>query len=249
MAGCFLGCLICETTYSKNRFERLLTHDEISDQIIYTLEDNLKYINPSTMVAVGFMGNGEPFGNIDNVIKAINITHNLYQTKITRYNLSTIGVNLKEGLGKLKEYLSNNDMTIWIQFSLFSLNEQIRNNILPKSLNLDKAIPLLDEFSRFTQSPIRYNIPFIKDINDSIEHLSMLKDFILESPDTRMLKISTYNDIVNKSYLPRDDEFLINVNKYLSSYNVNAELFFANRDNKIQASCGQMRENFMNNKL
>ena len=62
--GCKMGCLFCET--GKQGFSGNLRTADIMNQI-YSIE------KPETLTNIVFMGQGEPFDNLDNVMKALDI--------------------------------------------------------------------------------------------------------------------------------------------------------------------------------
>lgn len=241
MAGCLLGCLICQCTYSGAGYERNLSADEMKDQIKFLLEDGEKFINESTMVLVVFMGNGDPFHNLTEVTKAVNLAHKKYSKIITRFGVSTIGINI-ESVKQLADLSLRESIEIRLQFSTVSMDDAVREKILPNSKPLSEATPYLDWYASTTGTQIRYNFPMIEGINDSTQHLDKLARFIGEEPQLRVVKLSTYNEISENAYRPCSDEVITKSAKYLQDNGVQVDMFFSNQDKNLRASCGQMRE-------
>lgn len=88
--GCKMGCLFCET--GKQGFSGNLRTADIMNQI-YSIE------KPETLTNIVFMGQGEPFDNLDNVMKALDIltADYGYAWSPKRITVSTVGLkkNLK----------------------------------------------------------------------------------------------------------------------------------------------------------
>lgn len=240
-AGCLLGCKICHSTYSHTDYERNLSYNEITDQIEFSIDNGRNFIDEDTMVVVGFMGNGDPFLNIEAVTKAISLSYRKYPRIITRFDVSTIGINL-DSVQQLSDLSLNENIIIWLQYSVISMNEAVRQKILPSSASLNKAKPYLDWYASKTGYPIRYNFPMIKGVNDTIEHLDQIVRFIAAKPRLRMVKISTYNQIPSNQYSPCSDEILIKSADYLRNNGIKVDVFFANQDKELRGSCGQLRE-------
>jgi len=239
-AGCNLGCKICECTYSSPKFERHLLSHEIIDQILLLLNDGFGYIDSSTIVLVVFMGNGDPLLNINSVIQAISTTNNLYSNIVTRYGLSTIGVNIKS-IDNLSVLSIKEKIEVRIQFSALSIDDSIRKSILPRSLLLSEVIEYLDWYGCETGSAIRYNFPMISGINNSVDHLKKIVKFTNKNPDHRIIKLSSYNETSFSKYTACSNDQIIEAGNYLRNQGVKVELFFANRDKRIRGACGQLR--------
>jgi len=244
-AGCSLGCKICQCSYSAVRhdqYDRVLTSAEIMDQIDFLLQDGKEFITDDTMVLVGFMGNGDPFNNTVEIVDAIKMSHNQYHNIVYRYGISTIGVNLAKSIDLLTNLSLKEKVIIWLQFSLISTDEDIRKDILPNSPPIIEAVPLLDQYSMQTGNPVRYNFPMIEGINNSTEDLNRIVKFVSGNPQTRMVKLSTYNEISNKIYRPCSDDVIEKSAEYLRKQGVKVDVFYGNRDKEVRGSCGQLRE-------
>lgn len=240
-AGCSLGCKICQCTYSKFPYERKLSSIEMIDQIEFLLSDGRNFFDNKTMILITFMGNGEPFLNINEVLKTISFINNKYGKLIYRFGLSTIGVNIN-AVKEIIDLSLNENITIWLQYSMISMDNNIRHKILPHSPLFTESLPYLDLYALKTGNPTRYNYPIIKDINDSKEHLDQIIQFINEKPKLRMVKISTYNEISEKKFIGVSDEILEEMANYLRDNGVKVDIFYAERSEELKGGCGQMRD-------
>lgn len=239
-AGCSLGCSLCQCTYAHAGYERNLSANEMNDQIEFVFEDGRNFINEKTIVLVVFMGNGDPFHNLAEVIEAIKLAHYKYSNLITRFGVSTIGVNIKS-VKLLADLSLRENIEVRLQFSTVSIDDAVRKKMLPKSKPLSEAEPYLDWYASVTGTQVRYNFPMIEGINDSSKHLDGIARFIMEKPQLRIVKLSSYNEISEKIYRPCSDAVITKSAEYLRDKGVKVDIFFANRDKQVCASCGQLR--------
>lgn len=238
MAGCPLGCRICATTYSKSRFDRKLTCNEIVDQLKLAL---LRPDIPDDFdIRIGFMGNGEPFLNLQEIRCAIKQILNQHNNKLTEIAVSTIGVNI-EATKQLLTLSGEAERKIKLQLSLYSLNTKKRESVIPAAPDIYTITKELDDYAKAIEMPVRYNYPLIKGFNDSDEDLSALIEFFKPFPETRRLKLSAFNMFDGLELFPATDERIVNTYNFLKDNGLVVDLFFGNRDSSILASCGQMR--------
>lgn len=120
MSGCPVRCKFCAT--GKLKKSRRLTADEIVEQVMFVV-NNHPEINPidSHEFKINYTRMGEPFLNIDNVKKAINIITEMWPN--THHYVSTIGVK-----GSDFSWIGGN---ITLQFSIHSFDEEYRNWLIP----------------------------------------------------------------------------------------------------------------------
>lgn len=250
MAGCMLGCRICATTYAAVPFERVLTDAEITLQVATAVQARPKDANPETRLRIGFMGNGEPLLNADNVIRAIRgIEQNDEVGKVFQYSFSTLGSQPQraEDFAALAKELG---VRIWMQYSLCHFDPSKRKEVFPFGQPLTVCIPHWDRYAEATGLAVYYNIPLIAGFNDDRAHLDQLANFINERPALRHLRLSTFNVFPGVDYRPVPDDEIIEKGKYLSSLGVSCSIFFGDRDPSVVASCGQLRaETFTNSAL
>lgn len=120
MSGCPCRCKFCATGQMKGY--RNLTADEIVSQVEFIINNNPDYNpNDSKEFKINYTRMGEPFLNIENVKKAIEIIDSKY--KNVHHYVSTIGVKNSDF-----SWIKDN---ITLQISLHSLNEDTRNDLIP----------------------------------------------------------------------------------------------------------------------
>ena len=117
--GCKMGCAFCRT--ADMGFKRNLTSGEILEQFLIGQKLAGKLSN------IVFMGMGEPFDNIDNLLKAIQILNdkNAVGLGARRMTISTCGV--VPGI----QMLAKSPLEIRLAVSLNSAIEEKRRQIMP----------------------------------------------------------------------------------------------------------------------
>ena len=120
MSGCPVGCKFCATGNLKKW--RNLSAEEIVEQVEFVIRKNPDYNpNDSFEFKINYTRMGEPFFNLDNVRKAIEILDKRY--KNVHHYVSTIGIK-----GSDFDWVKEN---ITLQISLHSLDEERRHNLIP----------------------------------------------------------------------------------------------------------------------
>lgn len=119
MSGCCVSCQFCATGNMK-KF-RNLTVDEMVEQVEFILSKNENNPTDSKEFKINWTRMGEPFLNIKNVRKAIDIISKKYPN--VHHYVSTIGIK-----GTDFSWIKGN---ITLQVSLHSLDNERRNNLIP----------------------------------------------------------------------------------------------------------------------
>lgn len=266
MSGCLMGCKICECTYKRLGNEGILSSDEIIYQIETIMNDAFKYITVdkkpwlkltdyqfdiknkfNSMVLVSFMGNGDPLGNINNVVDAVKYSNAKYGETISRFGVSTIcpkNIDIQLSMKKLLDCEYSIGKEIWLQYSALSMDAKKRRELMPSAISLYKAKKYVDEYARKSGRPSRYNFPMIKGVNNSRKHLDKIGEFISENIKLRNVKISMYNKLENNIFKACSREEVINIKKYLELQNIGlVQYHFPSNSNCIAIACGQLRGN------
>jgi len=120
MSGCPVRCKFCATGQMKGY--RNLTVEEIVEQVEFVIDSNPDFNpNKAKEFKINYTRMGEPFLNIENVKKAIEIISEKYPN--THHYISTIGI-------KDADYSWVKD-NITLQISLHSLDDEHRNWLIP----------------------------------------------------------------------------------------------------------------------
>jgi 23S rRNA (adenine2503-C2)-methyltransferase len=164
--GCKMGCEFCMT--AKQGFQGNLDAGEILNQIS-SIPEREKITN------IVYMGMGEPFDNIDEVLKSLEILTSTYGFELSprRITVSTIGV-----IPGLKRFLHESKCHLAV--SLQSPFKQERLNLMP----IEKVYPLrevISEIKRFNfglQRRVSFEYIMFKNVNDTERHVNELSKIL-----------------------------------------------------------------------
>ena len=167
-AGCAMGCIFCAT--GTCGFLRNLTSGEILAQIQHVARDFKKRI--SNVVA---MGQGEPFANYDEVIKALHWINSDNGLEIGARHITVSSCGIISGINKFKKESEQYTLAI----SLHSAIQETRDFIMPnlRTQKLSDLKVALKEYGDFTKRRPSLEYVLIKDINDDNKHLNALVSF------------------------------------------------------------------------
>ncbi|SHI73009.1 23S rRNA (adenine2503-C2)-methyltransferase [Dethiosulfatibacter aminovorans DSM 17477] len=234
--GCNMGCLFCAST--KDGRIRNLRASEMLEQIYIIQKDIMTKIN-----SVVIMGSGEPFDNLDNVKRFIEIVTdekgmNISKRKIT---LSTCGI-----IPGIYEALDEG-MQFNLAVSLHSAVQKKRDEIIPASKNypLKDLIKACDYYTEKTGRRVTYEYIIIKGFNDGKEDLKELVKLLKNSNcHVNLIPLNPIEEFHGEAPTHRET---VLINKYLNSNGINATIRRElGRD--INAACGQLRRNYINNR-
>lgn len=175
MSGCLVHCKFCATGKLKKVYN--LTAEEIVEQVKFVLDQNPDF-NPkdSKEFKINYTRMGEPFLNINNVKKAIEMIDEMVPN--THHYISTIGIK-----GSDFSWIKNN---ITLQFSVHSFDEEYRNWLIPFKNKMT-----LEEMGRVqTESNLKttINMTIVREEDFNIEELKRIFD-----KDKFFIKISPIN--------------------------------------------------------
>lgn len=221
--GCKMGCLFCMT--GKQGFQGNLSAGEIVNQIT-SLPERDQLSN------VVYMGMGEPFDNLSEVLKSLEIltADYGYAWSPKRITVSTVGIipGMKEFLEKSKCHLA---------ISLHTPFDEERRKLMP----VEHVYPLkavLDEIKRFDfglQRRVSFEYIVFKKLNDSPRHVNELVR-ILNGVRCR-INLIRFHPIPGTPLEGSDDETVQSFKDALNAKGVTTTIR-ASRGQDIYAACG-----------
>lgn len=221
--GCKMGCLFCMT--GKQGFQANLTAGEILNQI-YSIPEFDQLTN------VVYMGMGEPFDNLDQVLKSIEIITADYGMAWSprRITVSTIGL-----IPAMKTFLENSEAHLAI--SLHSPFEEERKKIMPieNVYNLPQLLEVISNFEFGGQRRVSFEYIMFKDFNDQKKHVDQLAR-ILNGIKCR-INLIRFHPIPGTPLLGSDDETIFQFQADLKKKGIMTTLR-ASRGQDIFAACG-----------
>ncbi len=225
--GCRQGCAFCRT--AEMGLIRNLTAGEILEQYLIGLKMAGKIDN------IVFMGMGEPFDNLDNLMKAISIFNdkNAIGLGSRRMTVSTCGI--VPGI----EALSKLPMEIRLAVSLNSAIEEKRKKIMPvtRLYPLEALKKALIDFQHDKNKRFTFEYVLIKDFNMGDEDIKALKNFI--SGLSVLINLIPWNTVEGKPYQTPDRKdiniFCSKLDKLGINYTLRRRKGFG-----VSGACGQL---------
>lgn len=166
--GCSMNCVFCATG------SQGLTRNLSAQEIVFQLAQMIKTSGERFSNAV-VMGQGEPFLNYDNTLKAIRRFNSdeAYKIAARKITISTCGVI--DGIKKFSEEPEQFGLAI----SLHSAVQATRNVIMPKTKNmpLNSLSAAISDYIKKTNRRVTFEYMLLKGINDDAEHLAALIEF------------------------------------------------------------------------
>jgi 23S rRNA (adenine2503-C2)-methyltransferase len=238
-SGCALNCDFCLT--AKLGLLSNLTAGEIVEQIVTVLNDvygpDAETPHGTNLVA---MGEGEPFQNFRNLIKALDLMSDENGLFIVpgRVTVSTAGV-----VPKIEEF-SELDRRPNLAISLSAANDALRDKLMPinKRWPLEQLLTAAKGFERTLKRGERFTFEYVLlgGVNDSDAHARELAA-LLRQNDLVKVKINLipHNPAEQLDYRPSSPEQVQQFKSILESAGVSAYIRTP-RGRDIYAACGQL---------
>ncbi|HPA13161.1 MAG TPA: 23S rRNA (adenine(2503)-C(2))-methyltransferase RlmN [Bacteroidales bacterium] len=231
--GCKMGCLFCMT--GKQGFQSNLTAGQILNQIRSIPERK-------SLSNIVYMGMGEPFDNMDEVMKSLEILTSDwgYGWSPKRITVSTIGI-----VPAIKRFIS--DSQCHLAISLHSPFEEERKKLMPieNVFSLNEVLTTLRGFDLNRQRRISFEYIMFKDLNDTQRHVNELAR-ILNGIRCR-INLIRFHPIPNTTLRGLDErtieKFMIALNKKGIRTTIRAS-----RGQDIWAACGLLSTKELVNK-
>lgn len=238
-SGCALNCDFCLT--AKLGLLRNLTAGEIIEQIILVLNDVYgpggETPHGTNLVA---MGEGEPFMNLKNLVKAFGIMADEKGLFIVpgRITVSTAGV-----VPKIQEFAAL-ERRPNLAISLSAANDDLRNKLMPINQRwpISELLAAAKAFERTLKRGERFTFEYVLlgGVNDSDAHAEELAA-LLRRHHLRKVKINLipHNPAEQLPYRPSPPEQVKRFKEILESAGISAYIRTA-RGRDIYAACGQL---------
>lgn len=223
--GCKMNCLFCMT--GKQGFQANLNANQILNQIFSIPESR-------TLTNVVFMGMGEPFDNLDEVLKALEVMTADYGLAWSPKRITVSSVGLKKGL---ERFLQESDCHLAI--SMHSPLPQQRRELMPaeKAFSIADVVEVLKKYDFSKQRRLSFEYILFKGVNDSLVYAKEIVK-LLRGVDCRM-NLIRFHAIPNVPLEGVDMEQMTAFRDYLTQHGVFATIR-ASRGEDIFAACGML---------
>lgn len=223
--GCKMNCKFCMT--GKQGFAANLTAHQILNQIFSIPERD-------TLTNVVFMGMGEPFDNLDEVLKVLEILTADYGYAWSPKRITVSSVGLKKGL---ERFLNESDCHLAI--SMHTPFPSQRKELMPaeKAFSITEIVDILHDYDFSKQRRLSFEYIMFKGVNDSLLYAKEVVK-LLRGIECRM-NLIRFHAIPNVDLEGADMETMTAFRDYLTQHGVFATIR-ASRGEDIFAACGML---------
>lgn len=221
--GCKMGCLFCMT--ARQGFQSNLTAGEIVNQ--YRSIDEFQDISN-----IVYMGMGEPFDNLDEVLKSIEIlTADWgYAMSPRRITVSTIGI-----IPAMKTFLENSEAHLAV--SMHTPFDEERKALMPVEsvYALKDVVNEIKSFDFGLQRRVSFEYIMFKGVNDTMAHVDELVK-LLKGVRCR-INLIRFHPIPDSTLEGSDDQAILKFKEMLNDKGILTTIR-ASRGEDIFAACG-----------
>lgn len=238
--GCALGCAFCRTGTLK--LKRNLSTTEIISQVLAVLDDVLLTLTPfdgsSTKEAfsnIVFMGMGEPFNNIDNVIRSVAILNDELGLNFSRRKITVSTAGVVPGIDKFGASKAKANLAV----SLNATTDEVRSAIMPinKRWGLHELLNALKRYPLAPRQRITIEYVIIKDVNDSKDDANRILTILRDIPVK--VNLIPFNPAPELPFNQPADDTIHFWQKYLEKNGLSATIRWS-KGPEIKAACGQL---------
>ncbi|HEV8368398.1 MAG TPA: 23S rRNA (adenine(2503)-C(2))-methyltransferase RlmN [Pyrinomonadaceae bacterium] len=237
-SGCPLQCTFCLT--AQLGLLRSLTPAEIVEQIVVALNDayGVGEKPPRGTNLVG-MGAGEPFLNLDSLLKALRVMADPEGLHIVpnRVTVSTAGV-----VPKILE-LANIQDRPHLAISLAAPTDELRNELMPinKKWPLEELLSACKEFEKTLKPGERFTFEYVmlRGVNDSEAQARQLANLLNRHGLKAKVNLIPHNPADPLPYQPSSEETVEEFKAILESKGIQTYIRRP-RGRDIFAACGQL---------
>jgi len=236
--GCAMGCKFCYTGLMG--LQANLTAGEIVEQVVQAKRMQRGTHLPVTNIV--FMGMGEPFHNLDAVLKAIKIltTESKGYTQFSQRKITVSTVGL---VPEMRRFAQETDAQLAL--SLHATTEESRSSIVPTNnkYSLKEVVETLEELfpkGRTKGSHGRHVLieyVMLEGVNDTTSDAKRLVK-LLENVEAKV-NLLVFNTFEGSPFVPADMDAVKNFRAHLVSQNLVCTIRDSRGDDKM-AACGQL---------
>jgi 23S rRNA (adenine2503-C2)-methyltransferase len=226
--GCPLGCRFCRT--GDGGFVRSLRSDEMLDQVLFF---KMHHLERNRRFNIVFMGMGEPFLNLDDVEKSIQILNAIdgFALREKRITISTIGI--PEAMRRI----SRTDLKFGLALSLNATTDRVRKQLMPAADDIAPTLAAAEEFARTRETRVTLEYVLISGVNDRREDARRLAR--LTSGKPFKINLIPFNAWEGSPYGPPAEADLERFVEILLP-TAPAVTVRRSQGNDIDAACGQL---------
>jgi 23S rRNA (adenine2503-C2)-methyltransferase len=237
-SGCPLQCTFCLT--AQLGLLRSLTPGEIVEQIVIALNDAYGVgVKPPRGTNLVGMGAGEPFLNLDSLMKALRIMADPQGLHIVpnRVTVSTAGV-----VSRIREFAEMSDRP-HLAISLAAPTDELRDELMPinKKWPLNELLDACKDFEKTLRPGERFTFEYVMlaGVNDSENHARQLANLLNRHAFRAKVNLIPHNPAEPLPYKSSSEEVVENFKATLESKGISTYVRRP-RGRDIFAACGQL---------
>lgn len=231
--GCKMGCKFCASTIGG--LVRNLTAGEMLGQIIEVQKDQGERISN-----VVLMGAGEPFDNMENLIKFFELVHEEKGLGIGYRHITVSTSGIVEGIYRLADL----DIPVNLAISLHQTEQEKRREIMPiaNKYPLEELMKAANYYGQKTKRRVTYEYALIDGVNNDKETAEKLAKLLRGTlSHVNLIPVNSIEDSVFRRPSKNSvNEFLNNLKKAGINATVRREL-----GSDISGACGQLKRSFL----
>ncbi|KAG2590400.1 dual-specificity RNA methyltransferase RlmN-like [Panicum virgatum] len=231
--GCAMNCQFCFT--GRMGLRKHLSTAEIVEQAVFARRLFSDEFGAITNVV--FMGMGEPFHNIDNVIKASAI---MVDDQGLHFSPHKVTVSTSGLVPQLKRFLRESNCSLAV--SLNATTDEVRNWIMPinRKYNLNMLLSTLrEELCLRKNYIVLFEYVMLSGVNDSMDDAKRLIELVQGIPCK--INLISFNPHTGSQFKPTPDEKIIEFRNVLIQGGLIVFVRLSRGDDQM-AACGQLGE-------
>lgn len=224
-AGCKMGCKFCMT--ARQGFQYSLTAGEILNQLA-SIDESDELTN------VVYMGMGEPFDNIEEVLKSLEIITAEwgYAWSPKRITVSSIGV-----APGLQRFLDESKCHLAISLHNPFANERMELMPMQKAYPIEEVVELIKTYDFTHQRRVSFEYIMFKGVNDTSRHAERLA-MLLKGLECRV-NLIRFHPIPDSELRPSPEQTIEQFQQHLMKRGIITTVR-ASRGMDILAACGML---------
>lgn len=180
--GCALGCTFCATGLMG--FKRNLSEEEITDQVLYWVQR----LKPGRLTNIVYMGMGEPFLNLPNVLASLRTLTDPALFGFGRRHISVSTVGIAPGIERFGLEFPQVNLAL----SLHAATNDERSRLVPvnRAYPLQRLREALKAYLSKTNRKVFIEYTLLRGENDSPQHAERLAGFLKSVGPAKLLHVN-----------------------------------------------------------
>lgn len=231
-AGCAVDCRFCMTALLGLR--RNLRPGEIVGQVIAALNDQ-QVSPPAERVNLVFMGQGEPFLNYDNFMKAVRLLVEGVGIPELRMTVSTAGI-----VPRIRDFGAE-AVRPKLAISLNASNDETRSRVMPinRKWNLEALLEAARQFPLRPRERLTFEYVLLDGVNDAVENARELAGLLRGM--RAKVNLIAFNAGPDIPFATPAEQRVLAFQQVLTGIGIPA-FIRRPRGRDIYAACGQLRK-------